>query len=242
MKKTLFWLLIFFTFIEFAWAEEEVSFPENEMHGNHVFDEKRPCNQGFIEINWSVISGTGAYTVDTHRNNINNMGLMVEPFFGVRIPSIENMKIGFAPTFYSLTGSEDFIISEQISPSLPLLSQKWKVDTFSMGTLLMVKYMLGFTIETVDVEIFNGIGFGYFKNHLSWEWADPADPTNTVYSGNNEVYDFLPCVDAGIQMRTQITEYSSLGVNFGVNRLTIEMDNFEMPFVLKYGISYFANY
>ncbi|MEW6517586.1 MAG: hypothetical protein AB1439_11870 [candidate division FCPU426 bacterium] len=242
MKIALLWLIILMTFFNLTWAEEVMNLPESEIEAFNAFKEKKSCNQGFIEINWSIVSGVGSYTVDTRSNNISNIGIMVEPFYGVQIPSVENMKIGFAPAFYSLTGAKSFIINEQVSPTLPLRSQNWDVNTSSVATLLMVKYMFGVTLENINIEIFNGIGYGYFRNHLSWEWRDPTDPTNTVYSGNDEVQNLLPCIDIGIQLRTQISESSSLGAHFGVNRLTIEMDNFEMPFVFKYGLSYINNF
>jgi hypothetical protein len=197
-----------------------------------------PCGQSkacldqekFLDINWNYVMGMGNYNPGNKDYTLDVSGVMMEAFWGRKIPSLENMKLGIAPSFFFATGTTDFSVDE------PGVAQKWKAEVSSTAALLLAKYMLGASFGNLSVNFSNGVGLGYYDVTAKGKWRAIGDTSDTkvlsVYRG------LLPAADLNLEIKFNISDYSAFGVGAGVNMVFLDMGDYTLPFLLKGGINY----
>lgn len=217
-------------FVFSLWAQDDLPEPS--------------AKSSFFELGISYLNASGEYSVwdpvakKTEKFAVPVNGAEIEPFFGIRVPSFENLRFGFAPALTIAYGKTNMAYGGYAG----------EVETILLDLFLMFKYALGANLGPVYIEFVNAFGLSMAYDAAYGAWWEKADIENTREDFDSALeIPVKPAVEFGLDIRYKITGYSSLGLGFGVNVLLGEFDfgdsgSLSIPVAFNIGLRYVAHY
>lgn len=208
--------------------------PEGSKHVAHSENFKHSLKKNELELNWNAALGTASYTENDQAYDLSSGGLMLEINPGAKVTTAPGLDIGLSIGFVVLSSTGSFSADYDGPPEY---TRNWTVEAISAGTFAMAKYSYDIDFGLIKLGLENGVGLGYFINHVSADWVD-ADDDDIEGNVSDDVEGWFPVVRAGLKLVLPVTEVSCLGLNVGGNLLPFSAGDYASFLTTSVGLNY----